>query len=399
MNIYVTNCPNTFNYGSMMMAENFIKEFNANSRGTHNYYLETTEKVNTERLIKATGYKQIFPVKIDAIFKDNLTRYDYLLGYFGLKNNVGTSILGKTDLIIVLGGDDYTEDYGWKGPVINALKLVNLQKQGKRVIMLGQTMGPYHSFRKPIMGHLLKKIDRIYPRDRITNDYLDNLGLKNNTLTDDLALLELSKQEKKERSQKYITYCPSELIYRFSKSKSRVEWINFNLYMIKELLNQFPDKIIVLLAHVLKPPTVDDRIITQELYELVKGKYGDRILLKTQDMLPYEVRNIIQESLFTISSRMHPVISSIQCGIPTIALSYSQKYWGIIGECYDLKEFILDVRFMDYEEMKEKFILLLSKIITDYELIKVKMCDNNRQAKKSISKTIQEITLLCGVPK
>ena len=28
MNIYVYNCPNTFNYGSMMMGENFISAFN-----------------------------------------------------------------------------------------------------------------------------------------------------------------------------------------------------------------------------------------------------------------------------------------------------------------------------------------------------------------------------------
>lgn len=380
----------------MMMAENFIKEFNANSTEINTYYHETSDEVNTKRLIEATKYYKIFPVEMNSLFKENLSKYDYLVGYFGIKD-ITTYLINDVDMIIVLGGDDYTEDYGWKGPIINLIKLVNLHNQHKLVIMLGQTMGPYLSFRKPIMGHLLKKIDRIFPRDPMTFEYLKQLNLENISLTDDLALLELSKQEKRQRSKKYITYCPSELIYRYSKSENREDWVDFNLYMINQILIEFPDKIIVLLAHVLKPSHVDDRKIATELYKLLKKKYSARILLKTEEMLPYEVRNIIQESLFTISSRMHPVISSIQCCIPIIALSYSQKYWGIIGERYDLKEFILDVRFMDYEEMKKRFILLLSKIITEYELIKIKMSDKNSQAEKSISKTIKKIAQLSGV--
>ena len=124
------------------------------------------------------------------------------------------------------------------------------------------------------------------------------------------------------RNKQYITYCPSELIYRYSKEGTREDWIDFNLFMIGRIMNKYRDKKLVLLAHVLRPEHVDDRIIVNEIYSLVKDKYKDRVIIENNAMYPYEVRSYIQQSLFTISSRMHPVVSSIQCEIPAIALSY-----------------------------------------------------------------------------
>ena len=111
-------------------------------------------------------------------------------------------------------------------------------------------------------------------------------------------------------------------------------------------------------------------------------------------MYPYEVRNYIQKSLFTVSSRMHPIISSIQCEVPAIALSYSTKYWGIIGERYGLKVYILDIRYLSYDEMKKRFIDLMNTIELEYDEIQNKMEHNNKLANKNIIKTLKEITKL-----
>ncbi|MGI6145766.1 MAG: hypothetical protein ACOYED_08390, partial [Peptococcia bacterium] len=100
------------------------------------------------------------------------------------------------------------------------------------------------------------------------------------------------------------------------------------------------------------------------------------------------------QSLFTIASRMHPVISSIQCEIPAIALSYSTKYWGIIGERYDLEDYIIDVRYLDYQEMKAKFLYLINKIDLEYEEIQIKMREKNKLAEENILNTLNEIARL-----
>lgn len=391
MNIYVYNCPNTFNYGSMMMGENFISSFNKITDKKNKYYVETDDEVNITRLKEATGINEIYAVKQNSLFKEDTQKNDYILGYLRVKNVISKTIM-NIDLVVILGGDDFTEDYGWKRPIVNGIKFNMLKREGLKVVMLGQTMGPYQSFRKPVMKYLLSKIDKIYPRDPITYNYLGEMGLKNIDITDDLALLPLSKQEIKPRSKEYITYCPSELIYRFSKEGNRQDWIEFNLFMVDEIMKKYPSKKLVILPHVTRPEVVDDSIIANELYALVESKYGDRIIIEKSEMFPYEVRNYIQQSLITISSRMHPVVSSIQCEIPAIALSYSSKYWGIIGERYGLGDYIIDVRHLNYEEMRTKFTQLLSTIESEYEQIQDKMHKKNKLANEIIMKTLIEIS-------
>ncbi|MDR6121165.1 colanic acid/amylovoran biosynthesis protein [Bacillus sp. SLBN-46] len=393
MNIYIYNCSNTFNYGSMMMGENFVSYFNKILKEKNNYYVETNDELNIKRLKEATGIDEIFPVKMNSLFKDGLNRYDYIFGYLGFRKII-SKLANNIDLVVVLGGDDFTEDYGWKEPVLNAIRFNILKREGIKVVMLGQTMGPYKSFRKPVMKTLLNNIDKIYPRDPITYKYLNNLGLKNIEITDDLALLPLSKQALIERKKTFITYCPSELIYRYSKEGKREEWIDFNLFMINEIMEKYPEKKLVLLAHVLKPEHVDDRIIVDELYELINSKYNGRVIIQNEEMYPFEVRRYIQQSLFTISSRMHPIVSSIQCEIPAIALSYSTKYWGIIGERYGLNDYIIDIRHMNYIELRDKFKQTVEKVEKDYFEIQAKMREKNKLAEETIRNTLLEIKSL-----
>ena len=52
-------------------------------------------------------------------------------------------------------------------------------------------------------------------------------------------------------------------------------------------------------------PKVDDRKIVNELYQNVEARYKDRIMVEDRILYPYQVRNYIQQSLFTVSSRMH----------------------------------------------------------------------------------------------
>lgn len=390
MNIYICDCPNTFNYGSMMMGENFIFYFNKISKASNVYYVETDDEINIQRLRNATGIMEIYQAPVNALFHQECSKYDYLLSWMKLKKAV-SQFADKIDFVLVLGGDDFTEDYGWKEPLVNAVKFDLLMRAGISVVLLGQTIGPFHSFRKPMMKRLLGKTSRIYPRDSLTYQYLTGMGLTNISLTDDLALLPLAKQEIKERTGEYIIICPSEIIYHYSRDGSREKWIEFNLFMIDVIMDSYADKKLVLLAHVLRPEHADDRVIVNELYGLLKEKYKDRVIAVSNEQYPYEVRNLIQQALFVVSGRMHPVVSSFQCGIPAVAISYSSKFWGVIGERYGLGEFIIDVRDLNYMEMRQKFVHLLDRVGKEYSQIADKIKSKNELTERSIMGALKEI--------
>lgn len=393
MKVYISNCPNTFNYGSMMMGENFITYFNKACGLENRYYVETSDDRNIQRLIDATGSTDIHPVPMNHLLRKGLNKYDYLLSQLKMKKIISV-FLENIDLVVVLGGDDFTEDYGWKEPILRAIEFNQVEREGLPVVLLGQTMGPYHSFRVPVMKNLLKGVSRIYPRDQRTFDYLHQMGLSNFSLTDDLALLPLARQQEEKGIKEYITYCPSELIFRYTKDRSRENWINFNLFMVDRIMERFPDKKLSLLAHVLRPEDADDRIIVNELYNLTADKYNGRIIAKNEEMLPWETRQIIARSTLVVSARMHPVISAIQCLVPSISLSYSTKFWGIIGDRYGLERQIIDVRTLNYDEMKETFSKMLESIEEEWENMENIIKSKNEMAAINIEKTLKEVANL-----
>ena len=393
MNVYICNCPNTFNYGSMMMGENFITYFNKACGLENRYYVETRDDKNIQRLMDATGSSDIHPVPMNHLLRKGLSKYDYLLSQLKMKKII-SDFLEKIDLVVVLGGDDFTEDYGWKEPILRAIEFNQVAREGLPVVLLGQTMGPYHSFRVPVMKNLLKGVSRIYPRDQRTYDYLNQLGLKNISLTDDLALLPLARQQEEEGTKDYITFCPSELIYRYTMDGSRENWINFNLFMIDRILERFPDKNLILLAHVLKPEDADDRLIVSQLYNLTNDKYSGRIIAKKDEMLPWEARQLIARSSLVVSARMHPVISAIQCMVPSLSLSYSMKFWGIIGDHYGLGGQIIDVRTLNYDEMKERFVDKLECMEEEWKKMEDSIIRKNELAAMNIEKTLREVANL-----
>jgi colanic acid/amylovoran biosynthesis protein len=365
----------------MMMAENFIYYFEKLSGQKNIYYVETEDIENTQRRLRhATGLDNIYAIEMDSFKKRKYKNFDnrkktnkinsffikinYVISYVFLdwinsflnKKKVFSNLVNDLDKIIILGGDDLTEDYGWINLVLQLLKINTLLNSGKQIYLVGQTMGPYYSFRKSLVKSLLKRVTKIYARDVITYNYLKDMGLKNIDRIPDLALLPLAKETNIHKDQKYIIFCPSELIYRYSKEGSRDKCIDFYINLCKYLLNKYKNLTMLILAHVLKPENVDDRKMVKEIYNVLKVEFEDRIRKIDEEIYPYQVRDYIKQSYFVVSARMHPIISSIECNVPSISISYSRKYWGILGDGYNLKDYIIDMRhYENYNQIFEEF--------------------------------------------
>ncbi len=352
MNILLLDSGNTYNYGSMMMAENFIYYSSDCGTAKNKYYVSTNNEVHIERLKDATGIEEIYSVKVNDLFKGNLA-----MAYAKkkiIRIDTRTDLCKSMDKIIFLGGDDFTEIYGGKQLMGCVYYVDALRYKDNYIALVGQSIGPFDKKREKFILSVLKKMDLISLRDPVSLNYLKNVNkFSNSKSVTDLALLPLAKEVKPLKNTKdYVVLCPSEIMYRHAKISDRDSFIEINSRICEYVLDKLPNIKLVLLPHVWNDGTHGDAHIMREIFTKIEDKYKERIQMNDFSMQPYEVRNLIYQSKFLIAERMHPAISGLECEVPSVVFSYGRKYEGIFEKLYNLEDIIVDVRnFDDYNVM------------------------------------------------
>lgn len=256
------------------------------------------------------------------------------------------------DYVIYLGGDDFSEYYN-KYKVLVELFWANVFSKKAKVIFMGHTVGPFRSWRKPLVSKFFANAS-VLTRDSLSYRHLtDELGVKNVIESHDLAFLNLPAQGQRDdildqytlSSTEYVSLIPSALHSHYCSSYE--DYINGWMGIIRTLLeNQtLSDKKILLFAHVIKLKKIDDRAIIKEIMLRIKADESidsSRVLAITDILLPSQARKILGNGLFTITGRMHGAINTFQMGVPAIPLSYSVKYRGVVGESLQQPELIIE---------------------------------------------------------
>ncbi|NFO13456.1 hypothetical protein FDB34_04365 [Clostridium botulinum] len=341
MKISIKHINNTFNYGSAMMAITLIKKISDNIDNVE-FYVDANSDINLDRLKKETGFKNIYR---DNVAYGNSIPEKCMKKIKQAKLNLKVN---NINIVIVIGGDDISEYYG-----ISALnqELNRLKKESirKKIILLGQTMGPFTENREELARKCLENTI-IYTRDDRNLKYLNNVKFVNVKKGRDLAFMQLPMQYKskhildkyKVKKDKYITIVLSGLTESYTKNTD--SYIKQQVNIIKNIMNndKLKNKKIVLLPHVLLPVHVDDRLIIRDIMKKIDDKFKNRIIDIYDEMLPSEAREILGNGLFTITGRMHAAVSTFYMRKPAISLSYSVKYAGVIGDGLDMNELVIE---------------------------------------------------------
>lgn len=359
MKIFISHIPNTYNYGSAMMAVNVIHYLNEELGGNVEFYTDCSSEEDLERLKKSTNLENI---KINEIeiklgkkssggkVKKFLSIPSRLNDYDNRLNDYVDKISKAYDGVIVLGGDDLSEYYSKRNIVFELNRIRKLNEKTK-VFLIGQTIGPFTSFRKTLAKLSLRGA-YIYTRDYKTYNFVnDNYKPKAIRPSADLAFLDLPNQHNLHRNyveklgleeNKYLTLVPSGLVNSYVNNE-RVyieEWVKIIQDLSsKEALNKTK---FVMLAHVLKPAKSDDRVIINKIYDKLSKDLKEKVVKIDYPILPEEAREILRGGIFTITGRMHSAVSTFQIKKPALSLSYSIKYAGVIGEILNMDKLIID---------------------------------------------------------
>jgi colanic acid/amylovoran biosynthesis protein len=408
MKILIKNAYNTYNYGSMMMCENIIKELNKRINGIV-FFIDNATEDNVERLKKATEYSEIYSAnlynenyKLKSGFLAKVERklkYD-IYQYKIVKN------AKKYDAILVLGGDDYAETYDDKKYALKMLKQLNSLNKKTNLIMIGQTIGPYTEERKEYAQKLFPNI-KLYTRDDISSQYIiKELNAKPH-ISRDLAWLDLKLQEKYEQNyneilkkykledNKYIVIVGTGLAKWYCNNEDNF-YSNF-IKIINNIKIKYPNKKVVWLSHVTtEKPALSDNTMLDMINLKYNNYINENLVVIREQILPVEARIILGHAYFTITCRMHSAVSSFQMGKPAICLSYSSKYKGVIADGLKMNNLVIEAK--NEELWKNEIVELVNNKIEyveeNYDDLKMKIRENVNNCKNIVEETLNEIATI-----
>lgn len=348
--IVIPNTRHTNNYGSFMMLINALHYLTKNYRSDLTFYVELESKKDKERLMQEIGQeyniKILKPVPVKTNKSKIVNNFKRTIGFLKQTKRI---IDLKPDITIFLGGDNFSEYYKkWK--IVVELFCTYLISKKNQTILLGQTVGPFFSWRKIVARKLLSNTT-IYTRDDLSAHYLKILGFTNVKKSNDLAFLDLPRQHEKKiltkyelKPNSYFTIVPSGLYDQYCNSYDEYIdcWVEILINLLKN--NHLKNKKIVLLAHAISKTRTDDKKVISDILSKLNKLYSsnNRIIPITNLLLASQVRSILGNGFFTISGKMHATISTFQMRKPAIALSYSIKYQGVIGEQLKTPELIIE---------------------------------------------------------
>ena len=111
---------------------------------------------------------------------------------------------------------------------------------------------------------------------------------------------------------------------------------------------------VVFISHVIIPPKYgyhDDRFVAEKVYLLARNK--NRINIIRGDYSPEELKGIIGRCDLFIGARMHSDIASASMHVPTIALAWSHKYYGMM-RMLGQEKYVCDIGTTTFDELVSK---------------------------------------------
>lgn len=344
--IVVLQIPNSKNNGSAMMAINSINFFDSQFKHNIEFCCDFSSDEDKERIVSELNSG----TKISTLSLPELERGPNIVTsifnrVLWIKEVARVIAAQKPLSVIVLGGDDFSEYYsGYK--IIFRLYFMYRLSLSFPVYLIGHTIGPFSSWRKGAFRFLMAKC-KIVTRDALSLEHCQkDLKHKYSSQGHDLAWFNLPYQtlELKEKmlakynlqEEAFIIVTPSALVKHYTETESDY----FSSW--KKLLESLRagNRQIVLMPHVFNHIKRDDRWAIAEIKKLVLGLDG--ITYIDDMLLPSECRAIVSGCYFSIACRMHAAVSTLQSGKPSIALSYSAKYAGVIGGDMNLPELVIE---------------------------------------------------------
>ncbi|MGK9066294.1 polysaccharide pyruvyl transferase family protein [Stutzerimonas chloritidismutans] len=296
-------------------------------------------------------------VKLGFFPKASLWRYGIQWGDLAnlaprqLREMYGVVLDKEIDVVIDAAGFAYSDQWGDEPSAELAQSAKRWKKNGTRVILLPQALGPFKSEKnQAAMKTAVENIDLIFPRERISYDYLTEL---------------VGEQGKIRQAPDFTNLIKGVLPPDFDVEQNRF-CIVPNCRMLDKTDQQTRDAYLPFLircASYLVEKGAKPFVLVHEgqgdrrLAEQVSAAVGGIPIVKESG--PLEIKGILGACSGTLGSRFHGLVSALSQGVPALATGWSHKYQMLFDD-YGFPEGLVQVT-TDEAEIKRKIDLVLDE--------------------------------------
>lgn len=242
----------------------------------------------------------------------------------------------ENTLFIMSGGGYFHEQ--WKSQFVSRLLEIEIaKKRGAKVVLVGQSIGPFYSSRsKQLLIKALNKVDFLSVRDESSELMLSQLSLPITIhRSPDLAIImsDVLQDENKSLNENIINIMPASFTsyvgMNSRESNKYIEKIKKRLSPAGIRYRREFQKVVNVLS---QREEYSVRIVLSTSWEwdktfarkIAKRNASNKVeICESSDV--YELCSLLMNGRITISTKMHPLIISTSYGLPTIGISYNYK--------------------------------------------------------------------------
>ncbi|MFD2611098.1 polysaccharide pyruvyl transferase family protein [Paenibacillus gansuensis] len=368
MKITIMNAYTWFNKGDAGILMGHLNEINAVVENPEIHILSFTPEVDYDRYSKLQNVKSVksnllnpYPFKktkmgkLIAISKLAVISALQMILFFlfrGLFVNANKSMktLKESDLIIVCGG-------GFLGgnkfnSLIHLHQIFLATFLGRKVVLWGTSVEPpTNKLIKKITETVLGRLDFVYPREDVTVKYFQTFLPKDKfAFTPDLAFM-VPKKNSPLVDDIYARLPQDKTLigltvrkWHFPKSADKeaaaAKYKESVVTLIRRI-SQEKNAVFVFIPQVIFDGD-DDRIIANEIKNMLPEKVKDSFIILTEDLSPMEIKELISRFYIFVGTRMHSNIFATGAEVPTVAIAYEKKTNGIM-QMLELNNYVVNI--------------------------------------------------------
>ena len=271
----------------------------------------------------------------------------------------------------IAGGDSFSDIYGIARFLYVSLPQLLVLVMGKPLVQLPQTYGPFkNQMVRAIARHILKQSALVYSREANGFRHVESLGLKTDTVKwrfcYDLgcvlepalsANFESSELTGRGKNSAFLAGVNvSGLLAMGGYNRKNMFGLRANYVALMEELITFliktKDGSVLLIPHVSGDDGEGDSKACRGAYKRLHSEFPDRLAIVERKCTSNELKSIIGGCDLFLGSRMHACIAAVSQCVPTVCLSYSEKFAGVM-ETLGVESQVADLRTMDKRQVLE----------------------------------------------